>query len=64
MAMVIPVAGMSCAHCAATVEKAAKSVPGVTDAAVDLKAGTVKVEVTFDRERVVEAIKAAGYEAS
>lgn len=60
----IKVAGMSCEHCMATVEKAAKSVPGVTGATVDLKAGTATVTGTFDRQQVVEAIKAAGYEAS
>ena len=60
----IKVNGMSCEHCVAAVGKAVRAVPGVTAAVVDLKAGTVTVEGTFDRERVVEAIKAAGYEAS
>jgi copper chaperone len=60
----IKVAGMSCEHCVAAVGKAARSVPGVTEAVVDLKAGLVKVEGSFDRQQVVEAIKAAGYEAS
>lgn len=60
----INVTGMSCEHCVATVEKAAKSVPGVTGATVDLKAGSATVTGTFDRQQVVEAIKAAGYEVS
>jgi copper chaperone CopZ len=64
MATVIKVAGMSCEHCAATVEKAAKSVPGVTGAKVDLQAANVTVEGAFDRDNVVKAIAAAGYEAS
>ncbi|MCL5736155.1 MAG: cation transporter [Actinobacteria bacterium] len=64
MATVIKVAGMSCGHCVATVEKAARSVPGVTKAVVDLKGGSVALEGVFDRERVIEAIKAAGYQAS
>jgi copper chaperone len=59
----IKVGGMSCEHCVAAVGKAAKSVSGVTEALVDLKAGLVKVEGSFDRQQVVEAIKAAGYEA-
>ena len=64
MAMIIKVSGMSCEHCAATVEKAAKSVAGVTAAKVDLEAGSVEVEGSFDREHVVQAINAAGYQAS
>jgi copper chaperone CopZ len=60
----IKVTGMSCEHCVAAVGKAARSVPGVTDALVDLKAGTVKVQGAFERTQVVEAIKAAGYEAA
>ena len=59
----IKVTGMSCEHCVAAVGKAARSVPGVTEALVDLKAGTVKVQGAFERAQVVEAIKAAGYEA-
>ena len=55
---------MSCEHCVAAVGKAAKSVPGVTEAVVDLKAGSVRVEGAFDRQQVVAAINAAGYEAS
>jgi len=54
---------MSCQHCVAAVDKAVRAVPGVIDAAVDLAAGAVKVMGTFDRQQVVEAIKAAGYEA-
>ena len=60
----IKVTGMSCEHCVAAVGKAARSVPGVTDAVVDLKTGIVKVEGAFDRQQVVAAINAAGYEAS
>jgi copper chaperone CopZ len=60
----IKVAGMSCEHCVAAVENAAKGVPGVTQATVDLKAGTATVMGAFDRQQVIEAIKSAGYEAS
>jgi copper chaperone len=60
----IKVTGMTCQHCVAAVTKAAASVPGVTEAAVDLEAGMVKVTGTFERPQVVEAIKAAGYGAS
>jgi copper chaperone len=59
----IKVNGMSCGHCLATVEKAARSVPGVTNVTVDLEAGTAKVTGAFSRQDVIEAIKTAGYEA-
>jgi len=60
----IKVAGMSCAHCVASVEKAAESVAGVSEVVVDLNAGTARVSGSFDRGEVVAAINAAGYEAS
>lgn len=60
----IKVTGMSCEHCVAAVGKAVRTVPGVTEAVVDLQGGRVKVEGAFDRQQVVAAIKAAGYEAS
>lgn len=60
----INVSGMSCQHCVAAVDKAVRAVPGVTDAAVDLASGSVKVTGAFDQQLVIEAIKAAGYEAT
>jgi copper chaperone CopZ len=60
----IKVDGMSCEHCVNAVDKAVRAVPGVTDAVVDLAGGSVKVTGAFERQQVVQAIKAAGYEAS
>jgi copper chaperone len=61
----IEVSGMSCEHCVAAVEAAAKSVAGVTSARVDLKSGMVEVEGTgFERQKVLDAIAKAGYEAA
>jgi copper chaperone len=60
----IRVGGMSCQHCVTAVDKAVRTVPGVTGAVVDLQAGLVTVEGAFDRAQVVDAIKKAGYEAS
>lgn len=62
--MDIKVGGMSCQHCQKAVETAVGAVPGVTEATVDLAAGSVKVTGTFDRQQVVEAIRTAGYEAA
>lgn len=58
------VRGMTCDHCKQAVVEAAKSVDGVRDVQVDLKAG--KISVTFTRtvqdEAIKEAINEAGYE--
>jgi len=59
------VEGMSCNHCKMSVEKALKSLAGVTVAAVDLGAKTAKV--TYDSSQVdlaamKKAVGAAGYE--
>ena len=62
--------GMSCAACAATVEKAAKSCAGVENAEVQLLANrlTVKTADGTDKESVCQAVcqavQKAGYTAS
>jgi len=60
-----PVLGMSCAACAARVDKTLKSQPGVTDATVNYAAATARVE--FDPamcspEVLKAAVQAAGYD--
>jgi Cu+-exporting ATPase len=57
---------MTCEHCVAKVEQALKGVSGVWGAFVDLAEGVA--EVDFDDARaqpaaLVEAVKAAGYDA-
>ncbi|WP_457092941.1 heavy metal translocating P-type ATPase [Microvirga sp. P5_D2] len=61
----IPVEGMSCASCVGRVEKAIRSVGGVTAANVNL--ATERAHVSFapgeaDPKAVAEAIRATGYE--
>jgi len=61
----IGVSGMTCASCVARVERAIKALPGVIDAAVNLTTESATVEylpATVSRERIAEAIRAAGYE--
>ena len=58
------VTGMSCAACSAAVEKAVKSVPGVTACAVSLLTNSMGVEGTAAPAAVVAAVKKAGYGAS
>ena len=60
---VLRVQGMTCGHCSARVEKASRSVAGVSQAEVDLEAGTIKVHGGRPHE-VIAAIKASGYEAT
>ena len=65
------VLGMTCASCVAHVEKAARSVPGVSDCRVNLARG--RAELFFDADRTdgeqlaeaaAEAIATAGYPAT
>jgi len=60
----LKISGMSCNHCKMRVEKALKELEGVSEAGVDLQAGSA--DVTFDESRVTseklaEAVEDAGY---
>ena len=58
-----PVQGMTCASCAGRVEKAAKAVPGVMDANVNLASDTLSVMAAhgFDALALQQAVGKAGY---
>ncbi|WP_034634185.1 heavy metal translocating P-type ATPase [Desulfofundulus thermocisternus] len=61
----IPVEGMSCAACAARVERALKNTPGVTGAAVNLVTGKAGVEYDPGKvsvEQLVKTIRELGYQ--
>ncbi|HQJ97661.1 MAG TPA: heavy metal translocating P-type ATPase [Thermoleophilia bacterium] len=63
----LPVIGMTCASCVSRVERALKKTPGVVDAVVNL--ATERATVTYipgetDRARLVEAVRAAGYDVA
>src|SRR5688572_32006045 len=67
MRVTIPVGGMTCAACQATVQRALSKEPGVLDAAVNLM--TESAAVTFDPAvttpaTLVGAIQRTGYEAA
>ncbi len=64
--MEFSVGGMSCAACAARVEKAARKVPGVMNAGVNFALGRLTVEAGPDATvaAVIAAVKDAGYEAT
>lgn len=57
------VSGMSCSHCQSSVTKALKSVPGVTDARVDLQTGKAVVEGDASPQDLVRAVVEEGYGA-
>jgi Cu+-exporting ATPase len=62
--LTLPVLGMTCANCAATVERSAKKEAGVSEAAVNL--ASEKVTVVFDPsltkpQAVIDRIEHAGY---
>jgi copper chaperone CopZ len=62
----IPVDGMSCVVCAATIKKTVKSLNGVSDAKVSLENRTARVSYaaeTISAERIVAAIDELGYKA-
>jgi Cu+-exporting ATPase len=62
--LTLPVEGMTCGHCVATVRRALEGVPGVKSAEVDLLGKRAEVAVEhgdFDRSKLEQAIEAAGY---
>jgi len=59
----LEIEGMTCASCVARVEKALKSVPGVTSAAVNLATERATVTGTADLAALARAVADAGYEA-
>ena len=57
------VTGMSCAACSARVEKAVRSVRGVTECSVSLLTNRMAVEGSASAEAIIAAVEAAGYGA-
>ncbi len=58
----IKVAGMSCMHCKANVEKALQPLEGVESVEADPKSGIVSVEGEISLDKVRETIEHAGYQ--
>jgi Cu+-exporting ATPase len=61
-----PVTGMTCAACQARVQRALSAVPGVSDASVNLVTKSAAVlydPSTVTPQRLVEAVRATGYDA-
>lgn len=60
----LSVSGMSCAGCVASVENAIKAVDGVSLASVNFGEHTAMIEGDVNTESLVDAIRAAGYDAA
>lgn len=56
------VSGMTCGHCVSAVTEEVSALDGVTDVAVDLESGSLKVtsQGPIDFDRIVEAVAEAG----
>ncbi len=55
------VEGMTCNHCAMNVQKAIKSVEGVKNATVDLKAKKAFVWGNYEKDKLKKAVEDSGY---
>jgi len=60
----LSIEGMTCASCVGRVERALKSVPGVTEAVVNLATEKASVQGSASAAALIAAIAASGYEAS
>ena len=60
---VLSVEGMMCQHCVAHVKKALEEVDGVKEVNVLLEEKRAEITGSADREALVAAVKAAGYDA-
>jgi len=60
----LSISGMSCAGCVATVENALSHVPGVVSSAVNFAEHTATVSGAVSANALVQAVKAAGYDAA
>lgn len=62
--MTLQIEGMTCGHCKMAVEKALKSVSGVTDVQVSLEKKSAEINGSgFDEQSLIEAVENAGFKA-
>ncbi len=62
----LAISGMSCASCAARIERALRSVPGVVEATVNFadESASVRLSDGATVAQLIEAVRAAGYDAA
>lgn len=63
--MEVEIDGMHCLSCAQTIERAVKRIDGVESCVIDyaLGLGTIEINSKASKEKIIQAIKAAGYHA-
>lgn len=61
--LVVPVRGMTCAACAATIERGLAKLPGVDSVDVSYTTRVAKVSSSLDEDALISAIGDLGYEA-
>jgi copper chaperone CopZ len=65
--MVLDVSGITCDHCAQSIERAVAMVDGVNDAVADTMSGTVRVNLEEDKcdvPQLIDAVRRAGFQVS
>lgn len=62
--MELSVKGMTCGHCEAAVARAVKGAAPQVEVAVDRARGRVEISGAADAERVIGAIRAAGFDVA
>ncbi len=60
--VILKVPKMNCDGCAATVEKAVRTVDAAAGVDIDLASKRVTIDTQVEATRISEAVKAAGYE--
>jgi len=59
----LKITGMTCKHCVMNAKKALESVAGVDNADVSLEPGAASVTGNADADKLISAVKEAGYTA-
>lgn len=59
----LKITGMSCNHCVKNATKALEAVDGVDNVEVSLEPGAATVAGNADVEKLISAVKEAGYQA-
>ncbi|HJX57241.1 MAG TPA: heavy metal translocating P-type ATPase [Thiobacillus sp.] len=65
--MTLPITGMTCANCVATIERNVKRLPGVTSATVNLASERAVIEfdpAALGQEAIISKIRAVGYDVA
>jgi copper chaperone CopZ len=60
----LTIAGMTCGHCEAAVERALKAVPAVSEVHVDREAGHARVVGSATIGTLIAAVEDAGFDAA